>query len=95
MTEEDGSAFQELLGSFGSHSDVEKRARAERMAALKPNDKRRRRGAPRQHQFNVRITEMTQALASKLCQAEGWSQADLVEAAIAALAKQKGIKPNG
>ena len=89
--EDDGSDFAALLGGFGTHADVDKRARAERMAAMRPNDKRRRRGAARAHQFNVRITEATQALAQKLCKLEDWSQADLVEAAIAALAQQKGM----
>lgn len=94
MTDEDGSAFQELLGGFGTHANVEKRARAERRAAMKPNDRRRRRGPPRVHQFNVRISAQTQSLAAKLCKAKDWSQADLVEAAISALAKQEGITPD-
>ncbi|HRN87905.1 MAG TPA: hypothetical protein PK271_04825 [Hyphomicrobium sp.] len=94
-TEDDGSAFQELLGGFGAHANPAKRARAERLATMKPNDKRRRRGPPRLRQFNVRVTEQTQAIAAKLCEAEGWSQADLVEAAIAALAKAKGINADG
>ena len=92
--EEDGSEFDALLGSFGTHTNVEKRARAERMAAMRPNDRRRRRGPPRVHQFNTRISDGTQSLVGKLCKAEEWSQSDLVEAAIAALAKQKGITPD-
>ena len=89
--DDDGSDFAALLGSFGTHADVDKRARAERMAAMRPTDKRRRRGPARAQQFNVRITEATQSLAQKLCKLEGWSQADLVEAAIATLARQKGL----
>jgi hypothetical protein len=92
--EEDGSEFEALLGGFGTHTDVEKRARAERMAAMRPNDGRRRRGPVRAHQFNVRITNLTQSLAKKLCEGNDWSQADLVEAAIAELAKQKGVTPD-
>jgi hypothetical protein len=92
--EEDGSAFGELMGAFGSHANVEKRHKAERLAAMRPTDGRRRRGPARKHQFNVRISDETQMLATKLCKKEGWSQPDLVEAAIAALAKQKGVKPD-
>jgi hypothetical protein len=92
--DQDGSEFEALLGSFGTHTDVDKRARAERMATMRPNDGRRRRGPARPHQFNVRITDLTQALERKIRKAEGWSQSDLVEAAIAALAKQKGVTPD-
>jgi hypothetical protein len=92
--EEDGSAFGELMGAFGSHANVEKRHKAERLAAMRPTDGRRRRGPARIHQFNVRISDETQMLATKLCKEERWSQPDLVEAAIAALAKQKGVKPD-
>jgi hypothetical protein len=91
--DEDGSEFEALLGSFGTHTDVDKRARAERMA-MRPSDGRRRRGPSRPHQFNVRITDLTQSLAKLLCEANDWSQADLVEAAISALAKQKGVTPD-
>ena len=95
-TEEEGADFAELLGRFGTHANIEKRQRAERLASMRPGDKRRRRGPPRAHQFNVRISSQTQALAHALCKAEGWSQADLVEAAIAALAKAKeGAKAKG
>jgi hypothetical protein len=41
------------------------------------------------------VSQETQALATKLCEIEGWSQADLVEQAIAALAKAKGVKSDG
>ena len=88
-TEEEGAAFSELLGKFGTHANIEKRQKAERLASMRPGDKRRRRGPPRAHQFNVRVSTQTQALAHALCKAEGWSQADLVEAAITALAKVK------
>ncbi len=94
-SEDDGAAFQQLLGSFGAHANPAKRARAERLATMKPTDKRRRRGQARLRQFNVRVTQETQVLATKLCEAEGWSQADMVEAAIVALAKAKGIKGDG
>lgn len=92
--EEDGSAFGELLGAFGTHANVEQRHKAERLAAMRPNDRRRRRGPARVHQFNVRISDQTQLLATKLCKLEGWSQPDLIEAAIASLAKQKGVTPD-
>jgi len=92
--DEDGREFEALLGGFGTHTDVEKRARAERMAAMRPNDGRRRRGPVRAHQFNVRITDLTRSLAKKLCEANDWSQAELVEAAIAEFAKQKGVTPD-
>lgn len=93
QSEEDGSEFAALLGGFGTNTDIDKRARAERMA-MRPNDKRRRRGPARVHQFNVRVSDQTQSLARKLCSANDWSQADLIETAIAALAKQKGVTPD-
>jgi len=88
-TEEEGADFAELLGKFGTHANIEKRQRAERLASMRPGDKRRRRGPPRAHQFNVRVSSETQKLAHGLCKSQGWSQADLVEAAIVALAKAK------
>jgi predicted HicB family RNase H-like nuclease len=95
-TEDDGADFAELLGKFHTHADIQKRHRAERLASMRPGDKRRRRGPPRAHQFNVRISTQTQTLAHAMCKAEGWSQADLVEAAITALAKAKeGAKAKG
>src|ERR1700730_8214308 len=63
---DDGSAFGELLGAFGSHADPEKRAKAERLAAMKPGDGRRGRVAMRTVQFNVRISEEAMALAKSL-----------------------------
>ncbi len=93
---EDGSEFAALLGGFGSHGNPKRRAKAERMAAMKKNDGRRQRKVTRPHQFNVRVDDDTKALAQALIDkfnAEGregsdkWSQADIVIAAIAALAK--------
>jgi len=88
-TEDEGAQFAELLGKFGTHANIEKRQRAERLASMRPGDKRRRRGPPRAHQFNVRITSETQKLAHELCKSQGWSQADLIENAVLALAKAK------
>jgi hypothetical protein len=95
---EDGSDFNALLGSFGSHANIKKRAKAERKAALKPTDGRRMRVAVRTNQFNARISDEALALAQKCIDAMSardsrkWSQADLVEAAIAAFAKAEKIK---
>lgn len=98
--QEDGSAFNELLGEFGKHGDREKRAKAERLAMMKPGDGRRNRGVKRPHQFNVRVSDTTKALADEIIKkfaardGRTWSQADLVEHAIAILAQsqQKAMK---
>lgn len=91
---DDGSDFAALLGSFGSPANkqrLEKRAKAERMAALKKGDGRRNRAVTRPHQFNVRVDDetlrLTKALAAKL----NGSHADIVIMAIAALAKAEKI----
>jgi hypothetical protein len=98
---DDGTAFAALLGGFGTHANTQKRAKAERMAALKKNDGRRQRKVTRPHQFNVRVDDdtkrLTQALIDKF-NADGrdgnskWSQADMVIAAIAALAKAEKVR---
>ena len=98
--QEDGSAFDELLGEFGKHGDREKRAKAERLAMMKPGDRRRKRPVTRPNQFNVRISDAAKALADELIkqfaaqEGRAWSQADLVEHAIEVLAQsqQKGAK---
>jgi hypothetical protein len=98
--QEDGSAFNELLGEFGKHGDREKRAKAERLAMMKPGDRRRKRPVTRPNQFNVRISDAAKALADELIKqfaardGHAWSQADLVEHAIEVLAQsqQKGAK---
>lgn len=98
---DDGSEFAALLGGFGTHANTQKRARAERMAALKKGDKRRQRQVTRPHQFNVRVDDDTKALTQALidrfnaAEREGngkWSQADIVIAAIAALAKAEKVR---
>ena len=89
------ASSRRALGGFGTHTDVEKRARAERMAAMRPNDGRRRRGPARAHQFNVRITDLTQIAGEEALRGRTTGhKPDLVEAAIAALAKQKGVTPD-
>ena len=96
--EDDGSDFAALLGGFGSHANLQKRAKAERLAALKPGDGRRKRVAIRTNQFNTRISDEALALSQNIIDAlsardgRKWSQADLVEAAIVALAKSEKIK---
>jgi hypothetical protein len=95
---EDGSDFAQLLGAFGTHVNLEKRAKAERLAAMKPTDGRRKRTATRTNQFNTRVDDRTIELAQQLIEAfsrrggKKWSQADLVEHAIAALAKAEGLE---
>ena len=89
----DGSDFSALLGAFGSHADPAKRAHAERLASMAPTDKRRARAKPtRAHQYNVRVSAETLRIATELCEKMKWSQADLVEAAIAALHKTGGAR---
>jgi hypothetical protein len=89
--EEDGSKFEEFLGAFGVHANVERRAKAERLAAMRPGDGRRKKG-DRTHQFNVRINDATKlhvdSLLARLSKRDGrdWSKTELVEAAIATLA---------
>lgn len=95
---DEGSDFAALLGSFGSHANIEKRAKAERLAAMKPGDGRRKRVAVRTNQFNTRISDEALTLAQSLIDAltvrdgRKWSQADLVEAALKALAKSEKLK---
>src|SRR5688572_20653565 len=76
--------FAKLLGAFGEHANVERRKRAEKLAALKPSD-RRRSGIKRPHQFNVRISDHSQAIVESLCAANKWTQAELIERALARL----------
>ena len=89
--EEDGSNFAELLGAFGKNSNVERRAKAERLAAMKPSDGRRKKG-DRIHQLNVRVNDTTkeivEMLIARFTERDGrdWSKTELVEAAIASLA---------
>jgi hypothetical protein len=95
-TEEDGSQFLQLLGGFGTHTNLEARRKAERLASMKADDSRRRR-AMRTNQFNVRVDDETMEFAKALIEQfsardkRKWSQADLVILAIGELAKaQKG-----
>jgi hypothetical protein len=89
--EEDGSKFEEFLGAFGVHANVERRAKAERLAAMKPGDGRRKKG-DRIHQLNVRINDsakqLVDSLITKFSERDGrdWSKTELVEAAIASQA---------
>ena len=96
-TEEDGSAFLEVLGGFGKHANLDRRAKAERLAAMKPGDGRRRKKEPRL-QFNVRLLEVDKILADDLIKelsdrdGRDWSQSDLVSVALRTLAKHKPAK---
>lgn len=98
LADDDGSAFAALLGGFGTHANTKKRARAERLAAMKKSDGRRQRQVTRPHQFNVRVDDetkdLTQALIKKFEAADDgkWSQADIVIRAIAALAKAEKVR---
>jgi hypothetical protein len=91
-SDEEGGAFRKLLGAFGSHADVKRRQRAENIASMHPNDTRRKT-AVRTKQFNPRISERAiermRALIAKFSDRDGrrWSQADLIEYALAELAK--------
>lgn len=94
------SAFDKLLGAFGSHANIAQRQKAERLAAMKPDDGRRKRGSAkmREHQLNVQVTTQTRdllmALREHLSAVEGRkvSQPDVIEAAIKALAKSYKIE---
>jgi hypothetical protein len=92
IEDEGGRNWAELLGAFGKHSNLEQRAKAERLAAMKPGDGRRKKG-DRIHQLNVRINDSTKqlvdSLITKLSDRDGreWSKTELVEAAISSLAK--------
>lgn len=103
---DDGDDFAALMGAFGSHANTERRAKAERMAALKKDDKRRKREVTRPHQFNVRIDDdtlaLTRGLIEKFAAKEGRldkkgelvkpSQADIIILAVAALAKAEKVR---
>lgn len=96
---ENESAFDKLLGGWGTHANIEQRKKAERLAAMKPDDGRRKRGSAkmREHQLNVQVTTQTRdlllALREHLSTVEGRkvSQPDVIEAAIKALAKSHNI----
>ncbi|MBI1650134.1 RepB family protein [Hyphomicrobium sulfonivorans] len=90
--EADDHNFQALLGAFGSHANVERRARAERRAGMAVNDKRRKKRETRNTPLNTRVRKSVSDLAKALCEAEGISQADLLEQLIEKAAKAKGIK---
>jgi hypothetical protein len=98
--EEYESNFDVLLGTFGGHANIEKRRKAERLAAMEPDDGRRKK-LGRNRQFNTRITEESFALAQRLIErlterdGRKWSQADLLEAAFAALARAEKLEGNG
>jgi hypothetical protein len=98
---DDGSDFGQLLGAFGTHADLNKRAKAERLASMKPDDGRRKRAVTRPHQFNARVSDETMALAKALIErftardGRKWSQADLITQLIADAAKREKIKETG
>ena len=94
--DDDGSEFQKLIGGWGTHTNLEARKKAERLASMKADDGRRRR-ATRTHQFNVRVDGETMAFSKALIEQfsardkQKWSQADLIIFAIGELSKaQKG-----
>lgn len=82
--------FKELLGVFGSRANRERRAKAERRAAMKPNDGRRKK-EKREAPLNVRVRKSVHALAQAICDADNISQADLIERLIESAAKERGI----
>lgn len=90
---DDGSDFAALLGGFGTHANKQKRHKAERLAMLKPGDRRRSPHRPktRPHQFNVRIDDETLRLAKALTETLGASYADVVIMAVANLAKSRNV----
>jgi len=98
IADDDESNFDAFLGGFGSHANIKKRQKAENMAALPPSDGRRKRVATRTRQLNVRVSEQTWKLVGLLVEkfserdGRSWSQPDVVEAAIAAIAKAEKIK---
>lgn len=93
MTQDaDDQNFKALLGAFGSHANVERRARAERRAGMAVNDRRRKKRETRNTPLNTRVRKSVSDLAKALCDAEGISQADLLEQLIEKAAKAKGIK---
>ncbi|MDH4981252.1 RepB family protein [Hyphomicrobium sp. D-2] len=93
MTQDaDDQNFKALLGAFGSHANVERRARAERRAGMAVNDRRRKKRETRNTPLNTRVRKSVSDLAKALCEAEGISQADLLEQLIEKAAKTKGIK---
>lgn len=84
---DDGASFGALMGAFGTHADPARRARAEKIASLKPSDKRRKKLAKpaRSQQFNIRTTKQTIEMIDALKARNGWNNADAIEAAVAAL----------
>lgn len=98
--EEYDDELDEFLGSFGSNTNLAKRQKAEKLAALRPDD-RRRKTKNRERQLNVKASDETLALVSALAEkfarrdGQRWSQPDIVEAAIASLAKTEQVHVGG
>jgi hypothetical protein len=88
---EDGGNFAALLGVFGSHADPVKRGRAERSAAMKVDDQRRRPGSPRVKQYLARITESKHALAERITSQTKKGNSDIVEEGIDLVAARYGV----
>ena len=80
------------LGKFGTHARVEQRARAERLASMRPDDKRRHRPVTKVAQLNVCVPPRTKALAHELSKTLKKSIPALLEELLEAAAKKHGIK---
>ncbi len=90
--EQEVESFASMFAAgFGVQPErIEKRMKAEKRSAL--TDKQRKRGAVRTAQINYRCSPVYRALASDLAKHCNVSIADLMEEALAMLAKAKKFK---
>lgn len=85
--------FNALMGAFGNHANLGRRGKSEARAGLNTTDKRRK--APdqlRDAQVATRIRRSHYALLRKLCEREGWSNADTIERLVEEACKKRGIE---
>lgn len=96
MSAEDEAEFASLFEAsrFATKTKIDKRAGAERKAS-QTEGQRSRGGRARSAQMNFRCTPAFKALASGLSASMEVSIADMLEEAVAALAKRKGYKGSG
>ena len=87
--EDDGSWDTAFIDKFQSRQGVEDRLKAERRAGRTAKQRARK---PPKKQLNVRATEQTHALITRLTAHFGSTATDVIELAVARLAELEGVK---
>ncbi len=88
--EQEVESFLNMFATLSQSDRTERRIKAEKRSAL--TDKQRKRGAVRTAQINYRCSPAYKALASDLAKHCNVSIADVMEEALAMLAKAKKFK---